>query len=212
MGKQKKYDYKPLKALFNNLINTQIKEPLREIELAKSIKSLDEIKDPISKKVREQYEENPYPRWRCVNFINPKRTYDLVNSDIKPNKISHNNKLDKPNVLIAGSGTGSHPIFSARYKDANILGVDLSLSSLSYAKRKTDELGYTNIEYLHGDILQLRKLNKKYDIIESAGVLHHMNDPVEGLKVLLDILEPHGLLKLALYSEAARHHINQYNT
>ena len=200
-------DYKSSKALFNNLINTQIKEPLREIELAKSIKSLDEIKDPTSKKVREQYEENPYPRWRYVNFINPKRTYDLVNDDIKPNKISHNNKLDKPNVLIAGSGTGSHPIYSARYKDANILGVDLSLSSLSYAKRKTDELGYTNIEYLHGDILQLRKLNKKFDIIESAGVLHHMNDPVEGLKVLLDILEPHGLLKLALYSEAARRHI-----
>ena len=203
----KLFDYKPLKVLFDNLIITQIKEPLIEIELVKSIKSLDEINDPVSKKVREQYEENPYPRWRYINSNNPKKTYDLVNSDIKPNKISHNNNLDKPNVLIAGSGTGSHPIYSARYKDANILGVDLSLSSLSYAKRKTDELGYTNIEYLHGDILQLRKLNKKFDIIESAGVLHHMNDPVEGLKVLLDILEPHGLLKLGLYSDAARHHI-----
>lgn len=47
-------------------------------------------------------------------------------------------------------------------------------------------------------------LNKKFDIIESSGVLHHIKNPIDGLKVLTDILEPHGYLKLGLYSETAR--------
>ena len=31
-----------------------------------------------------------------------------------------------------------------------------------------------------------------------------MKDPLRGLKILLDLLEPHGLLRLGLYSELAR--------
>ena len=190
--------------LFNDLINVQIKEPLKENELAKSIQSLEEIVNPVSKKVQEQYEEHPYPRWRCTNKILSKNHILWFNTEIKPNKIIYNNKFDNPNVLIAGCGTGSHPISATRYENANILGVDLSLTSLAYAKRKTEELNIKNIKYLQADILQLNKLDRKFDIIESSGVIHHMKDPIEGLKVLLDILEPHGFLKLGLYSESAR--------
>ena len=44
-------------------------------------------------------------------------------------------------------------------------------------------------------------------MIECVGVLHHLKDPEEGLKILLSILEPNGYLKLGLYSESARKHI-----
>ena len=188
--------------LFNDLINVQIKEPLREKELAKSITTLDRIENPISKKVQEQYEEHPYPRWRYTNSFEPKNFFYHINLEITPNKIKVNKKFDNPNVLIAGCGTGNHSISTTRYKNANILAVDLSLSSLAYAKRKTAELGHNNIEYMQADILNLKKLNKKFDIIESSGVLHHMKDPFQGLKILVDILEPHGFLKLGLYSES----------
>jgi SAM-dependent methyltransferase len=156
------------------------------------------------KKVREQYEENPYPRWRYTRKYLPFNFCYRLNNQIKPNQINQNNKFNNPNILIAGCGTGSHPISTTRYKNANILGVDLSLASLAYAKRKTEELNHNNVDYLHADILQLKKLNRKFDVIESSGVLHHMKDPIAGLKVLLDILEPHGFLRLGLYSEIAR--------
>ena len=185
----------------------QIKEPLREKELIKSINSLDIIEDPVSKKVQEQYEENPFPRWRSIDLIKSNNFFYWMNIDIKPNQINYNNKFDNPNVLIAGCGTGNHSIQSTKYKNANILAVDLSLSSLGYAKRKSEELGYKDIKYLHSDILQLKKLNKKFDIIECAGVLHHMKEPMKGLKILLDILNSHGFLKIGLYSEIARKHI-----
>jgi tetratricopeptide (TPR) repeat protein len=199
-------DYKSTNILFNDLINIQVREPLREKELIKSILSLDEIIDPVSKQVQKQYEENPYPRWRYTDQYLIEPFLDSLNKEIKPNKINYNNKFNNPNVLIAGCGTGNH-ISLINYQNANILGVDLSLASLSYSKRKTKELGFKNIEYLHADILQLKKLNRKFDIIECSGVLHHMKDPIAGLKILLDILEPHGFLKLGLYSETARQHI-----
>jgi SAM-dependent methyltransferase len=78
---------------------------------------------------------------------------------------------------------------------------------LAYAKRKTEELGIENIEYMQADILDLKQLNKQFDIIESAGVLHHMNDPMAGWRVLSDCLKPGGLMKIGLYSELARQHI-----
>ncbi len=53
----------------------------------------------------------------------------------------------------------------------------------------------------------MKNLNRKFDVIECSGVLHHMKEPLEGLKVLLELLEPHGFLKLGLYSEISRQHI-----
>ena len=78
---------------------------------------------------------------------------------------------------------------------------------MSYAKRQTQELGINNIDYIQADILNLDKLKRKFDIIESSGVLHHMDDPMAGWKILLNCLKPGGIMKIGLYSEIARKHI-----
>ena len=115
---------------------------------------------------------------------------------------------DSPTILIAGCGTGQHSIETAsRFSNCHVTAVDLSLSSLAYAKRKTNELGFTNVDYLQADILHLHQLGKEFDIIESGGVLHHMHDPMAGWRVLVDLLNPGGLMKIGVYSELARQHI-----
>ena len=201
-------NHKSNNIFFNNLISTHIKEPLNELELINSIKSSGKITESVSIKVRKQYEEHPYPRWRYTNKNLSSNFLFVLNNEIRPNKIEIDNiDFNNPNILIAGCGTGKHIISAQTYLNANILGVDLSLSSLAYAKRKTVELGLKNIEFLHTDILQLKNLKKKFDIIECVGTLHHMKDPLKGLKVLIDILEPHGFLKLGLYSKLARQHL-----
>jgi len=184
----------------------QILEPKEESRLKASIPILQEITDKVSSKVREQYEVNPYPRW--VNLalsLRPKTTPHIVKE--LNLRIFDNAASDRPapKILIAGCGTGQHAIGTAsRFKDCNVLAVDLSLSSLAYAKRKTEELGFKNIEYMQADILDLGKLDRKFDIIESVGVLHHMEDPMAGWRVLTDCLESGGLIKIGLYSELAR--------
>jgi Tfp pilus assembly protein PilF/SAM-dependent methyltransferase len=200
-------NYKSSNDLFNNLILIQVKEPLNEIRLKNSIKSLNKISDSVSKKVRDQYEDNPYPRWKyCYQYM-PENFITILNNEIEPNKVKYDNKFIKPEVLIAGCGTGNHLIHASKYKNAKITGIDLSLSSLAYAKRKIEELSLNNIDIIHADILDLKNLNKEFDIIESVGTIHHMKDPVEGLKILLQILKPHGYLKIGLYSELARDYV-----
>ena len=187
-------NYKSKNNLFNDLIIMQIKEPLKEKELMNSIKSFEKI-------------ENPYPRWRYNYSTSTLNFLISLNDQIKPNKIDIKNKFNKPNILIAGCGTGKHVLIANDYSKANILANDLSLSSLAFAKRKVHELGLKNIHFLHTDILQLKKLNRKFDVIECMGVLHHMKDPLKGLEILVDLLEPHGFLFLGLYSEIARQNI-----
>ena len=60
---------------------------------------------------------------------------------------------------------------------------------------------------MQADILDLGKLGRQFDIVESAGVLHHMDDPLAGWRVLTDCLKPGGLMMIGLYSELARQHI-----
>ena len=86
------------------------------------------------------------------------------------------------------------------------LAIDLSLNSLSYAKRKTQQQNITNIDYAQADILSLDKLNKNFAIIDSVGVLHHMEKPIDGLKCLIRSLNNYGLMS-GLYSVVARSNI-----
>ena len=194
---------------FNDLINMQIIEPIKEKKLINSIKSLNKITDKVSLQVKDQYEKNPYPRWRHTYGQLTSPFLLKLKNQIWPNKIKIKNKFDNLKILVAGCGTGQHVCIVKDYLNSNILAIDLSLSSLAYAKRKTDELGFGNIEYLNTDILELNKLTKKFDVIECVGVLHHMKEPMKGLKILLNLLEPHGVIKLGLYSEKARQHIVQ---
>ena len=75
---------------FNQLIKLQFTEPLKEYELSKTIRSIGKIRDNISQKVKSQYEENPYPRWRYMRFSgNQKIFYEQsINQEIAPNKIN----------------------------------------------------------------------------------------------------------------------------
>ena len=57
------------------------------------------------------------------------------------------------------------------------------------------------------DLLELKSLNKSFDLIECSGVLHHMNEPTKGLSNLIEVLEPKGFIKLGFYSKYARREI-----
>ena len=202
-------DLLPYSQNIQTVIERQINEPISETHLKSSIPLLEEIADDVSLKVKAQYERNPYPRWINMELA--------LNAEPLSKVVSHLNiklfdtdicKATTPNILIAGCGTGQHSISTAaRFKNSRVLAVDLSLSSLAYAKRKTEEFDVTNIEYMQADILKLEKLDRRFDIVESAGVLHHMDQPMKGWKVLVDCLNEGGLMKIGLYSALARQSI-----
>ncbi len=194
---------------FQELIDLQITEPLQEIELSKNIKKIGSIHDDISQKVKSQYEENPYPRWRYGSHQTNQKIsiMQAINNDINPNYIRRNIDNSQLKVLVAGCGTGNQILQTQRYMNAQITAMDLSLSSLGYAQRKINELKIDNVELIEMDILEVSLLEDQFDIIECGGVLHHMDHPSKGLQALLGVLKKNGFLKLGLYSELARKNI-----
>ena len=123
-------------------------------------------------------------------------------------KIHNVVKTNGAEILIAGCGTGQHSVETARqFPEARVLAIDLSLSSLSYAARKTQELGLKNLEYAQADILKLQSISRNFDVIEAAGVLHHLPEPMAGWRILLSMLRPGGFMRIGLYSKLARQDI-----
>src|SRR6188508_1962918 len=149
------------------------------------------------------YEENPYPRWRAARFQGAEPLIDrfrfLCPGEAEPDW------PERPPVLVAGAGTGQHPIQTAlRLTEADVLAVDLSRPSLAYGARMAARLGIPNLCLAHADILALDSLEERFALIECAGVLHHLADPLAGWAVLRRLLRPDGLMMIALYSELAR--------
>lgn len=191
-----------------NILVQQLAEPKVEDRLRAEIPRLTEISDGVSRGVQELYEQNPYPRWVGTargEALNGIGAYLYRKFPLAPFQRQAGASVS---ILVAGCGTGQHAIEVAqRFRDAQVLAIDLSLSSLAYAKRKSQELGLTNIEYSQADILELGALGRSFDLIESAGVLHHMTDSYAGLKTLLSLLRPGGFMMVGLYSEIARRDI-----
>lgn len=195
---------------FRLLAIRQIVEPVEERRLRSSISALTGVAGEVTVAVQAQYEVNPYPRWIRTEQDQLPLSVPAALKVLFPAADLSGVPTSPPRVLIAGCGTGQHPINTAkRFLGANILAVDLSLSSLAYAVRKTRELGITTIEYRQGDLLALETIPERFDVIESSGVLHHLENPLRGWRILVSLLRPGGLMRVGLYSEAARQDVMQ---
>lgn len=186
-------------------IALQIAAPLEERRIAAELKTLGAVADPVSQAVRAQYEENPYPRWlRPPPPPEPVSVGEYLHR-VFPQRPRIEIGDDGVEILVAGCGTGREAIDTARrFTGSRVLGVDLSRASIAYATRWSRALGLGNVEYMQADILALGALERRFDVIESGGVLHHMADPAAGLAVLVDLLKSGGVIGLALYSRHGR--------
>ena len=114
--------------------------------------------------------------------------------------------------MIAGCGTGHQVVQYSGIINSNICAIDLSTSSLSFAKRTAYELEIKNVNFFNMDILDINLLNKKFDFI-ICSVFPYMQTPEEGLRSLLNVLNDDGLLYIGLYSKITRieiHWVRQY--
>ena len=182
-------------------------------KIRNNINVLKKIEEKTSKKVKDFYEESPYPRYKFKETAKEYGNLDLHKyaSAIVARQIDNNENIKKPKILVAGAGTGGPAIrFNTIINNAEITALDLSFNSLAYGKRIAEENDIKNIEYIQGDILDIREINKKFDLIHCTGVLHHMKDPDEGLESLVDVLKSGGFMQLAYYSEISKKYLEPY--
>jgi trans-aconitate methyltransferase len=180
-------------AYVSALLVQQVKEPTEERQIASSIPVLTSIEGEVSRAVRQQYEESPYPRW--VKAGPPGQP--IILSDRPPEQTF--------DALFAGCGTGLSTVeFARQTPRARILAIDLSVASLCYAQRMAQSYRVTNVEFGQADIAKLGTIGREFDYIEASGVLHHLADPWEGWRILLALLRRGGVMLVGLYSELAR--------
>ncbi len=178
--------------------------------IAKSIQKITPISPGVSEVVRTQYEENPYPRWQHTTAPTFSTLEEYINNycNSRPTSLK---LVDNPKILVAGCGTGQHPITLAlSLPKAKITAIDLSLMSLAYAQVKAKEHSVKNITFNQADITMLDCIAEKFDFIDCCGVLHHLEDPEKGLSQLVTKLADKGVIRLALYSKIARKKIEEH--
>ena len=188
------------------VVTQQIRWPNQELALRPTISRLTTIEDAVSLRVQRQYEENPYPRWvEAAGLIEPVALDTHLRNKFPTAPFTPLGKTDELDILVAGCGTGWQSTAVAQnYLGARVLGIDLSLSSLSFAKRMTPPSLAARIDYAQADILKLDSIGRSFDMIDVTGVLHHMADPFAGWRALLTLLRRGGIMHLGFYSELGR--------
>ena len=198
---------------FRDIVDAERREQHEMARADQTLGSAVAATDATGTSVAAQYEENPYPRWRATQASDPGDARGLINriTDPPADEDAAGDWSTRPlRILIAGCGTGLQAIQSAHAyaPRAQVLACDISRASLRYAAMQARRHKVGNIRFAHADILDLPAFDPPFDapvdIIESVGVLHHMADPFQGWRHLLERLAPGGLMYIGLYSATAR--------
>ncbi len=116
-------------------------------------------------------------------------------------------------ILDAGCGTGVSTDYLCHLNPtASVLAVDISAGALELARERTRRSGaLQQVRQLRIEQRSLLDLagEEPFDYINSVGVLHHLDQPEQGLRALADRLRPGGLLHLFLYAKGGRWEIHR---
>ncbi len=195
--------------VLQHIMHTQLKQTQHEQRLEQNMPTLGKIENHISQAVQEQYIRHPYPRWQTLGEHQKSQYAQALELHFPKHNWQALKQQKIWQVLVAGCGTGRHALTLAKhFYDLQITAIDLSPRSLAYAQHKAQQLNVDNIQFYQADILGLTG-HHQYQLIETSGVLHHMQSPQAGLNALVKQLAPGGVIKIGLYSKMARQQISQ---
>ena len=158
----------------------------------------------MSESVRNHYECYPYPCYPLLASVRACDTYALnlsalwtkFNGELPPDAARR--------VLIAGCGSFSPYPFSIANTESDITALDLSASSLRRARLHCLLHGCRNVRYQVGDLRDETVAPGQFGLIDAYGVLHHLEDPLAGLRSLEARLAAGGILRVMVYNRYAR--------
>ncbi len=166
-----------------------------------SVHVLADVGDPVS----EFYTRHPYPppvtnldrareEWRDANRHRAEHHLLWPGAPYRAD-------LD---ILVAGCGTWQAAKYALCRPQARVVGIDVSTTSLEHTEQLKRKYSLTNLETAHGAIESVEAMAQRFDLIVCTGVLHHLVDPVAGLRALRSVLTPGGRLYLMVYAPYGR--------
>ena len=157
------------------------------------------MKNNKIEKVRNQYENFPYPE--PINDLDTHIKNNIYTSDpaffwerLWPEK-----KVKKKiNILIAGCGSYEAAVIAKTNPESSVIGIDLSKTSIECNKKLKLKYNLDNLE-LHCQDFRNYNSTKKFDLISSSGVIHHLEDPETAIKFFNENLQHDGVVNLMVY-------------
>ncbi|MFZ4408447.1 MAG: class I SAM-dependent methyltransferase [Paracraurococcus sp.] len=113
-------------------------------------------------------------------------------------------------ALVAGGGTGDGTIMLAQQlawagRPGDVTWLDRSSAARRIAEARATARKLDNVRFEEGSLLDLPGSGLgPFDYIDCCGVLHHLPDPLEGLRALVSVLAPGGGLGLMVYAPHGR--------
>jgi SAM-dependent methyltransferase len=107
-------------------------------------------------------------------------------------------------ILIAGCGTNQAAVLAYTNPAARVVAVDISQPSLDHQRFLKEKHGLWNLELHLLPIEEISTLGLDFDLVVSTGVLHHMADPLAGMKALAGVVRPDGVIGVMLYAKYGR--------
>jgi SAM-dependent methyltransferase len=159
----------------------------------------------VTDQVRDFYDKHPYPppvdglegyRQEWKDAGQRRADYHLF----WPSK-SYREQLQ---ILVAGCGTSQATKYAIRHPAAQVVGIDLSSTSIQQTLAFKKEYNLENLSAHQLPVERVGELKKTFDKIICTGVLHHLPDPQLGLRALAQALDPHGAMHLMVYAAYGR--------
>ncbi|MGH9901715.1 MAG: class I SAM-dependent methyltransferase [Pyrinomonadaceae bacterium] len=116
----------------------------------------------------------------------------LLRQRLERNGIAVADIKDK-RVLDAGCGGGRYTVAWRLLGAKPVVGLDVSTTGLTDAKRRAAEAGIDGVVFERGNVLDLHFAADTFDVVYSNGVLHHTTDWAKGVAELVRVLKPGGL-------------------
>ena len=189
-------------------------------------KAVSKVLHPIDQAVRKLYDRFPYPHYPLLAKLRWQEGYtssskfaarlleQTTGCEAAINASRGQFVRNSRTVLVAGAGD-TQPYIMRKNEPAahRMMCVDLSAANLKRARFRL-KATMRSTAFIHSEINQFLKqqasVTGPYDHIDVYGVLHHLQNPSETLKLLSSHLSSNGTMRIMVYNAPARNWIHQF--
>ena len=106
-------------------------------------------------------------------------------------------------VVEVGCGTGQMSLYLA-HADRVVIGTDISRAALRLGRAAARRFGITGVRFIETDLHHAGLKPGSFDVVYSAGVLHHTADPAAAFASVVRLARPGGIVVVGVYNAVAR--------
>jgi SAM-dependent methyltransferase len=153
-------------------------------------------------RIADQYEAFPFPYFEVIEAEDPSGELSLsLNLDLR---LPKDRWFTKPRIWVAGASTRAAVQIALQHRSAEVIGSDLSRTSIALQSKVAEQLGLKNLEIRRQDLTKAGYANE-FDYVSCVGVIMILDSPEAGLQAIARALrKKSGVAEIMLYGRIAR--------